>query len=91
MEPVGILSFTGLLVGCATANPAWTVKSEDQAIAIAARDCGTSSEKYSGKWQAELQGDHWFVWKSPTAGLQDRIDAVNGKPEGCVIVTRNSN
>ena len=86
MHRVSILASIGLLAGCATANPAWVVKNEEQAIAIAARECGSASAFYRGNWQAELEGDHWFVWKDH-GGLQDRISAVDGKTEGCVIVT----
>jgi hypothetical protein len=72
-----------LLSACAATYPDGTVKTEQDAIAIATRECGER-----GLWKATLTGDTWeVIWKKDGAFLVT-IDARTGKTSGCTVVTK---
>ena len=77
-----------LLSSCASTDTNWAIRTPQQAIDIASRDCGDWGRNYPGDWHARIEGDHWYVWKTPMAALYDLINGIDGKPSGCVVVTR---
>jgi hypothetical protein len=81
-----------LLVGCVGGSqrssgsyPNGIVKTPEDAIAIAEKECGPSLQDRSGEWRARLDKDVWFAWLTPNAALQISINAVDGKTTGCVV------
>jgi hypothetical protein len=78
----------GLLFGCAGGSsgsyPNGTVKTPQDAIAIAEKECGPPLQD-GGAWRARLDKDVWFVWRTPHAYPQIAVDARDGKTLGCVL------
>jgi hypothetical protein len=72
-----------LLSGCAATYPSGVVKTEQEAMTIASRECDAS-----GHWKATLTGDSWqVVWQQDGAFVVT-IDARSGKTDGCTVVTK---
>lgn len=85
---VAVLCVAGALTGCAHNYPGGVVATEAQAIAIAEHECHSSRQYYSGPWHVRLQGEEWFLYLTPTGGMQITINARTGATDGCVVVTR---
>jgi hypothetical protein len=88
-----VLSAALLVIGCAGVQrnsgnyPNGLVKTPEEAIAIAKKECGPKLQDQTGEWRARLDRDMWFAWLTPNAALQISVDARNGKTTGCVVVS----
>lgn len=77
------LPILALLSACAATYPGGAVKTEQDAMTIASRECDVS-----GHWKATLSGDTWqVVWRLDGAFIVI-IDARTGKTTGCTVVTK---
>lgn len=87
-----VLSTALLLLACAGvqrnsgAYPNGLVKTPEDAITIAKKECGPKLQNQTGEWRARLDRDMWFAWLTPNAAVQISVDARNGKTTGCVVM-----
>ena len=89
-----VLSAALLSVGCAGVQrssgsySSGLVKTPEDAIAIAKKECASALQDHPGEWRARLDRDMWFAWLTPNAAVQISVDARNGKTTGCVVMGR---
>ena len=65
----------------------WTIRSPEQAIAIANDVCREGLTAHPEPWQVRLKKHTWEVWRwnEKTGSLNVWVDAISGHTLGCVV------